>query len=120
MTAGDWLRCCNVLRQAIVEPGSAAARLTPLRPSLARAQADLVRMLDEAVSSQNGNASVLVLGPPGTGKTLVRRGRATAAQPACCLACLSILGCRPALRAPMRRGSPSSAAPSTQDTCCYL
>ncbi|KAG2449708.1 hypothetical protein HYH02_005235 [Chlamydomonas schloesseri] len=66
-----WQRCCGVLREAVVDAGSAAAGLVPLRPSLRRIKDDLVRVLDEAVTSTNGNASLLVLGPQGTGKTLV-------------------------------------------------
>ncbi|KXZ46529.1 hypothetical protein GPECTOR_43g966 [Gonium pectorale] len=66
-----WQRCCSVLREAVVDSGSQAAACVPLRPSLRRIKDDLVRVLDEAVSSNNGNASLLVLGPPGTGKTLV-------------------------------------------------
>jgi hypothetical protein len=67
-----WQSCCGVLREAVVDAGSAAAALVPLRPSLRRIKDDLVRVLDEAVTSTNGNASLLVLGPQGTGKTLVR------------------------------------------------
>ncbi|KAG2501344.1 hypothetical protein HYH03_001134 [Edaphochlamys debaryana] len=70
-SAASWQRCCGLLREAVVDPGSDAAQLVPLRPSLRRTKDDLVRLLDEAVSSHNGNASLLVLGPPGTGKTLV-------------------------------------------------
>ncbi|GFR42544.1 hypothetical protein Agub_g3451 [Astrephomene gubernaculifera] len=66
-----WQRCCSLLREAVVDPGCPAAAMVPLRPSLRRIKDDLVRVLDEAVSSHNGNASLLVLGPPGTGKTLV-------------------------------------------------
>lgn len=64
-------RAVSLLREAVVDAGSPAAALVPLRPSLRRIKDDLVRLLNEAVSSQNGNASLLVLGPPGTGKSLV-------------------------------------------------
>lgn len=37
----DCQRCCDVLRVAIVDPGSRAAACVPLRPSLQRIQADL-------------------------------------------------------------------------------
>ncbi|GIL71786.1 hypothetical protein Vretimale_776 [Volvox reticuliferus] len=66
-----WERTNSLLREAIVNGGSKAAGLVPLRPSLRRIKDDLVRILDEAVSSHNGNASILIHGPPGTGKTLV-------------------------------------------------
>ncbi len=67
-------RCCSLIREAVADSGSAAAALVPLRPSLRRIKDDLVRVLDEAISSHNGNTALLVLGPPGTGKTLVRGG----------------------------------------------
>lgn len=77
-----WQRCCGVLREAVVDAGSTAAALVPLRPSLRRIKDDLVRVLDEAVTSTNGNASLLVLGPQGTGKTLVSRPRRRGAESA--------------------------------------
>lgn len=73
--ADDLQRCCSLLREAVADSGSAAAALVPLRPSLRRIKDDLVRVLDEAISSHNGNTALLVLGPPGTGKTLVRGRR---------------------------------------------
>ncbi|GIL94546.1 hypothetical protein Vretimale_776 [Volvox reticuliferus] len=44
-----WERTNSLLREAIVNGGSKAAGLVPLRPSLRRIKDDLVRILDEAV-----------------------------------------------------------------------
>ncbi|GLI63955.1 hypothetical protein VaNZ11_007121 [Volvox africanus] len=69
-TFQTWEGTNSMLREAIVDGRSKAAALVPLRPSLRRIKDDLVRILDETVSSHNGNASILIHGPPGTGKTL--------------------------------------------------
>ena len=69
-TPDDCQRCCDALREVLVDPGCALAAHVPLRPSLQRIQADLETVLEEAVSSQNGNVSLLVLGPSGSGKNL--------------------------------------------------
>jgi hypothetical protein len=69
-TPDDCQHCCDALREVLVDPGCLLAAHVPLRPSLQRTQADLETVLEEAVSSQNGNVSLLVLGPSGSGKNL--------------------------------------------------